>query len=97
MTVNPLQLRKNYEAVKNLPPTKEAWLKLFMQLKFTNQILENHKIKNFNISSAYKAFEYSENVEETFYNIAQKEIRYLKKYTDEMLLKDKIKCKQSSY
>lgn len=96
MSVDPLKLRKNYEEVKNTQSiSNDEYINLFARLYFTNQILENHKIKNFNISSAYFALNNTNKGKEIFGDIAQKEIHYLKKYTDGILLKDKIKCKQS--
>ena len=95
MSTNPLQLRKNYEEAKKQASTNFDWLNLCIRINYTNQIIENHKIKRFNFSSEYRAFTYTQNPEETFYKLGSKEIAWLKRYTDEMYLKDKMKCKQS--
>ncbi|HBF67832.1 MAG TPA: hypothetical protein DDW20_00710 [Firmicutes bacterium] len=95
MSTNPLQLRKNYEEAKKQASTNFEWMNLFIRIGCTNQIIENHKLRRLDFSSAYRVFTYTKNPEETFYKLGSREIAWLKRYTDEMYLKDKMKCKQS--
>lgn len=72
---------------------KQVW-ELYKYLKFANQIIENHKIVNFKCVAA----KYNEIVtgEEMTYEqfselLDNDELKIFKRYTDEILKKDKIK------
>lgn len=106
--VDLLKLRKNFDAMLdpyllhvmyeiNNDRPNTACDKLFELLKtiiFTNQIIENHKIVNYNIiDKHYKLFNSGRTYEEimlVFLELFTPELEILKKKTDELLIKDKL-------
>ena len=99
MTTNPLQLRKEIdgELLGNPPEllSKEELVNYYWRIirhcKFANQIIDNHKITNFNeANSDYLTLSNTDNIEECYNNLISKSYKYLKQKTDELLRKDKI-------
>ena len=103
MTINPLQLRKCFEATRvqilsNLGETESSkrfnlW-KIILFARFCNQIIENHKIVNFkNSANDYQELrKYTDDNEllNTFNTLITPEINLLYKSTDGLLKREKI-------
>lgn len=107
MQTNPLQLRKTYEVDKilykhryenflnegSIISAQQELFNLFKSVKFSNQIIENHKIVNFKcLAEDYRNIvtgnRYSIN---KFDEYLDEELTRFKKYTDDLLRRDKIK------
>lgn len=107
LQTNPLQLRKSYEHENQLCRNRykellkqgaiisaqQELFNLFKLVKFSNQIIENHKIVNFKcLAEDYRnivtASEYDLNKFDDYLN---DELIIFKKYTDDLLRRDKIK------
>ncbi len=72
---------------------RSLFLKTIKYCIFANQIIENHKIVNYNVlGPAHNALSRAndDNLEEVFYNYFGPEYNLLKKRTDEILYKSKI-------
>lgn len=107
MQTNPLELRKTYEAEKHacllrynsfleqnaIISAQQELFNLFKLIKFSNQIIENHKIVNFkSLASDYRNIVTGELYDlNWFNNYILEELELFKKYTDDVLRKDKIK------
>ena len=73
--------------------SKSWFLKVIKYCIFANQIIENHKIVNYNVlGPAHNALSRAndDNLKEIFYNYFGPEYNLLKKRTDEILYKSKI-------
>ena len=103
MTINPLQLRKCFEATKvqilsNLGEIESSkWFnlwKIILFARFCNQIIENHKIVNFkNSANDYQELrKYTDDNEllNAFNALITPEINLLYKSTDGLLKREKI-------
>ena len=83
---DPLQLRKQIDREMKYLLGVNDW-QLVCDIKFVNQIIENHKIVNFKeAASDYKILQSEEKVD-----VVSKPYNYLKKLTDGMLKQDQIK------
>lgn len=95
LTTDPVGLRLQIESLKQdvyKSKNKGLCLNLLKQINFANQIIENHKIVNYNVlGDAYNAITKTEpeNVLEVFGNYFTTQYELLKKYTDGPLLKYK--------
>lgn len=103
MTTNPLQLRKCFDTTKNqilsnlgeteLSKQFNLW-KIILFARFCNQIIENHKIVNFqNSASDYQELRKYNNFDELlniFNVLITPELNLLYKSTDELLKQEKI-------
>ena len=103
MTINPLQLRKCFEATRvqilsNLGETKlskqfNLW-KIILFARFCNQIIENHKIVNFknSVNDYQELRKYTDDNEllNVFNALITPEINLLYKSTDGLLKREKI-------
>lgn len=73
--------------------SKSWFLRAIKYCIFANQIIENHKIVNYNVlGPAHNALSRAndDNLKEVFYNYFGPEYNLLKKRTDEILYKSKI-------
>ena len=95
LTTDPVGLRLQIESLKQdvyKSKNKGLCLNLLKQINFANQIIENHKIVNYNVlGDAYDAINAAEadKVLEVFGNYFTPQYELLKKYTDGPLLKYK--------
>ena len=105
MTTNPIQLRKDVDILRNMIQTKEhlqttdAMYDLIRAIRFSIQIIQNHKIVNY--KDGYEDYIAVENAE-TFvemWNIVNVSYRTLKSLTDgvikQEILKKANKCKNT--
>ena len=103
MTINPLQLRKCFEATKvqilsNLGEIESSkWFnlwKIILFARFCNQIIENHKIVNFRNSASdyYELRKYNDSSElfSIFHKLLAPELDLLHKSTDGLVNKEKM-------
>ena len=102
MTINPLQLRKCFDTIKNqiLSNIEKVELKQFnlwkiiLFARFCNQIIENHKIVNFrNSANDYRELRKYNNFDDllnVFNTLITPELNLLYKSTDELLKQEKI-------
>lgn len=99
LKTDPLQLRRDLDKmIKTVnfsdTPSKGLCLRVLKYIAFANQIIENHKIVNYNIlRNAYLSLKGASenNLQEIFYSYLSPQYTLLRKYTDGMLLKAQIK------
>ena len=73
------------------PSERQQSLKAIKYCIFANQIIENHKIVNYNVlGPAHNALSRTDNIKEVFYDYFSPEYSLLKKRTDEILYKSKL-------
>lgn len=97
MTTNPIQLRKDVDTLRNMIQTKEhlqttdAMYDLIRAIRFSIQIIQNHKIVNY--KDGYEDYIAVENAE-TFvemWNIVDVSYRTLKSLTDGVIKQEILK------
>lgn len=92
----PLELRKEIDKIKSvLNMTPEESFYFLVNLTYAIQIIENHKITKYNVLKDYyksvKSLSDPKEIMECFMVYYQPLKKLLGKYTDELLLKEKIK------